>query len=106
MGYFRWTYHEAIVRFKIRRVPIEHSSGALLEAPVLSSSTPMYTKCLRVTRADFPDFFLERTNGESPYAKRKTRSGWKLKFLDEMTLRHLCYEARLPRKYAAISFRF
>lgn len=32
MGYFRWTYHEGIVRFKIRRVPIEHSSGALLEA--------------------------------------------------------------------------
>lgn len=32
MGYFRWTCHEGIVRFEIRRVPIEHSSGALLEA--------------------------------------------------------------------------
>lgn len=50
MGYFRWTYHEGIVRFKIRRVPIEHSSGALLEMCYMCAfcSISMYIDILGV----------------------------------------------------------
>ena len=63
MGYFRWTYHEGIVRFKIRRVPIEHSSGALLEAtrarpvPSLSLHTDVHQVSRDTTEQIFPTFF-------------------------------------------------